>query len=515
MMRTPGGNKRARRGRSNITPKAAAPKGAAAAPSAGALPVTPMAVFRDALEKASGTPVEVLVPSPPPGHRPRGDLQDPDSIPAEDTSFTPQEKYLEVARVVRNQVPALEGGLGTVMVNGGGSYLDVVQAAQSGAQRELAKAEGSCALFQAILMCMAPAQASVVARVGAVPPPGPNHFAAATNLALALVDAGRKQLDVAKTRCVEVEDQAIKYLYEPGQMQDGGPGEGEEEEEEGDEEEDDDGDEGWEQGEEEGQEQEDIRFEADLPAFAQGSALEQRVASMRARKLDLEQGPGPRPLQLHPLRSQPPRLPQQGGTPPPAYQPPAMSQALTEAQIQQMRSLLGMIETAMQSSAAAGSVQAPQPGSKGGAKGEEGKGEGEGGEEDDGVPAPVATPKYVQRGAGAVGGKRRIGSRSSTGKSPSSQHDQARTRSRAKSGSSTGDSVAIERPKSSAARTFMSPPREGQKYPFYGIAIGREVKVSDSWAETKKLVDGYPGNKYKGFKSHEEAAGFVAAFRRP
>ena len=58
-------------------------------------------------------------------------------------------------------------------------------------------------------------------------------------------------------------------------------------------------------------------------------------------------------------------------------------------------------------------------------------------------------------------------------------------------------------------------PGSGQKYPYYGIAVGREVKVSTDWPETRSLVNGWPGNKFKGFHDLKQAEAYVAAHRHP
>ena len=44
----------------------------------------------------------------------------------------------------------------------------------------------------------------------------------------------------------------------------------------------------------------------------------------------------------------------------------------------------------------------------------------------------------------------------------------------------------------------------------YAVKIGRKLDVVvDSWAECKRLVDGFPGAKFKGFATKFEAQGWL------
>ena len=44
---------------------------------------------------------------------------------------------------------------------------------------------------------------------------------------------------------------------------------------------------------------------------------------------------------------------------------------------------------------------------------------------------------------------------------------------------------------------------------YYAVLNGRETGIFESWDETKKQIDGYPGAKYKGFKTKKEAMGYL------
>lgn len=45
---------------------------------------------------------------------------------------------------------------------------------------------------------------------------------------------------------------------------------------------------------------------------------------------------------------------------------------------------------------------------------------------------------------------------------------------------------------------------------FYAVAVGRVPGVYDTWAQAKNQVDAYPGAKYKGFETRQEAQDFVS-----
>jgi hypothetical protein len=45
----------------------------------------------------------------------------------------------------------------------------------------------------------------------------------------------------------------------------------------------------------------------------------------------------------------------------------------------------------------------------------------------------------------------------------------------------------------------------------YGVAVGREIGVFDTWDECNRSVKGYPGAKFKGFESHAKASAWVAS----
>ena len=173
---------------------------------------------------------------------------------------------------------------------------------------------------------------------------------------------------------------------------------------------------------------------------------------------------------------------------------------MSEAQVQQMQALLHLLGASMQKVAAAE-----------GAKSAAGMGEGPGA-------SPNATGRPV---AGALyttvytpeptTGRKRPGGKSPT---PTPTPRPVETRARSKTRPATS-SVGRARPGTAAASPGAgSGGEEGQKYPFYGIAVGREVKVSRSWTETKKLVNRFPGNKYKGFHDYQTAQDFVSTFRR-
>ena len=44
---------------------------------------------------------------------------------------------------------------------------------------------------------------------------------------------------------------------------------------------------------------------------------------------------------------------------------------------------------------------------------------------------------------------------------------------------------------------------------YYAVRCGRKPGIYYSWDICKKVVDGYPGAKYKSFKTKEEALAFV------
>jgi hypothetical protein len=44
---------------------------------------------------------------------------------------------------------------------------------------------------------------------------------------------------------------------------------------------------------------------------------------------------------------------------------------------------------------------------------------------------------------------------------------------------------------------------------FYGVKVGAAPGVYETWAECQQHTDGYPGAKYQGFKTREEAEAFV------
>lgn len=51
------------------------------------------------------------------------------------------------------------------------------------------------------------------------------------------------------------------------------------------------------------------------------------------------------------------------------------------------------------------------------------------------------------------------------------------------------------------------PKSKGTK--FYAVAKGRKVGIFETWDECKAQVDGFPGSRFKGFKTQSEAMGFI------
>ena len=50
------------------------------------------------------------------------------------------------------------------------------------------------------------------------------------------------------------------------------------------------------------------------------------------------------------------------------------------------------------------------------------------------------------------------------------------------------------------------------KKKFYAVAIGKKPGVYTSWEDCAKQVHGFPNNKYKGFKSRQEALDYLQGF---
>ena len=88
--------------------------------------------------------------------------------------------------------------------------------------------------------------------------------------------------------------------------------------------------------------------------------------------------------------------------------------------------------------------------------------------------------------------------------SPNS-HPHSKRKERPPKGKTPPPESKLTRSKSKAPATGAAVSGSGQKYPYYGIAVGREVKVSTDWPETRSLVNGWPGNRYKGFHDLKQA----------
>jgi hypothetical protein len=86
---------------------------------------------------------------------------------------------------------------------------------------------------------------------------------------------------------------------------------------------------------------------------------------------------------------------------------------------------------------------------------------------------------------------------------------------RAPTASSAGDCVKQERQASNSVepRASLAPCRgEGAKY--YGIRIGRQVGVVDTWEECKSLVDGVSSAEFRSFPTSQEANEYVRSAQR-
>jgi hypothetical protein len=53
-------------------------------------------------------------------------------------------------------------------------------------------------------------------------------------------------------------------------------------------------------------------------------------------------------------------------------------------------------------------------------------------------------------------------------------------------------------------------PRRGKGYKFYGVRVGRQVGVFDSWDECRAVVDGVSNSEFRSFSSRQEAAYYVS-----
>ena len=310
-----------------------------------------MVVLRTEIDAASCPVPEVLVPSPPPGHRPKGDLSNPEYLPPDDPSFSPCARYLEAVEEWRHSGhEALTKGRDEIMLEGGGSKLDVVQRAQRLVQSRHAAALGALKLFQGLLGYVDPAAVTSQLVSG-------YDRKRARELAERLHAVALVVLEEAEVACTTVEEQARDYLYE--RVPEHEVEEEEEEEEEDDEE------------EEEEEEDEDVFFPPPLSLQQQQQRQQQQQQQVapasvgavssggRARRdfsMEMSHQAGKTPQVMKEKKKTgkaPPATGQQqhhqlqvatpAEDPPPVYQPREMS----EAQVQQMQALLHLLETSM------------------------------------------------------------------------------------------------------------------------------------------------------------------------
>ena len=172
----------------------------------------------------------LVAPSPARGHRPRKGLADAGHVPAKDWSFTPPPRYQDALQEwASGEFDALRIGLDKVMADGGGSRLDVVGRAQGSVQEAFVAAQHRAAFATALKQGYKKNPSAPVDPRIEDYRSVPQHadYLLVQGFVGRLMEVALRELEEADAKCSAVEEQAVRYLYEPMPKGEDGAGGGE------------------------------------------------------------------------------------------------------------------------------------------------------------------------------------------------------------------------------------------------------------------------------------------------